>query len=105
VTDPQGVGLLLNMLPGMGWMDVVEQVLFATLGLAALSSACQGFAITAMKALERWLMAVAGLLMVFPAILEAMVADAIPAPHWVGFALAGVLLGLQYARRGRMRTA
>jgi TRAP transporter 4TM/12TM fusion protein len=102
VTDPQGVGLLLNMLPGMDWMDVVEQVLFATLGLAALSSACQGYAITAMKALERWLMAMAGLLMVFPAILEAIAADAIPAPHWVGFALGGVLLGLQYARRGRV---
>jgi TRAP transporter 4TM/12TM fusion protein len=105
VTDPQGVGLLLNMLPGMTWMDVAEQVMFATLGLAALSAACQGYAITLMNALERWLMALAGLLMVFPAIIEVVVADAIPAPHWVGFALAGVLLGLQYARRGRLRPA
>ncbi|MEI6161895.1 MAG: TRAP transporter fused permease subunit [Roseococcus sp.] len=105
VTDPQGVGLLLNMLPGMSWVDVAQQVLFATLGLAALSSACQGYAITAMNAAERWAMALAGLLMVFPAIIEAIAADSIPAPHWVGFALGGVLLGVQYARRERMQPA
>lgn len=105
VTDPQGVGLLLNMLPGMDWMDVVEQVFFATLGLAALSSACQGFAITVMNAVERWLMALAGLLMVFPAIIEVVAKDAIPAPHWVGLAGGLALLVVQYARRGRMRVA
>jgi TRAP-type uncharacterized transport system fused permease subunit len=105
VTDPQGVGLLLNMLPGMDWMDVVEQVFFATLGLAALSAACQGYAITVMNAAERWLMALGGLLMVFPAIVEVMVADAIPAPHWVGLAIGGVLLGVQWARRGRLQAA
>ncbi|MBS7791216.1 TRAP transporter fused permease subunit [Roseococcus sp. SDR] len=105
VTDPQGVGLLLNMLPGMDWMDVVEQVFFATLGLAALSSACQGYAITAMNAVERWLMALGGLLMVFPAIIEVVVADAIPAPHWVGLAIGAVLLGVQWARRGRLQAA
>ncbi|WP_431303899.1 TRAP transporter permease [Sediminicoccus sp. BL-A-41-H5] len=105
VTDPQGVGLLLNMLPGMDWMDVVEQVFFATLGLAALSAACQGYAITVMNAAERWLMALGGLLMVFPAIVEVMVADAIPAPHWVGLAIGGVLLGVQWARRRRLQAA
>jgi hypothetical protein len=50
-------------------------------------------------------MALAGLLMVFPAIIEVVVADAIPAPHWVGLAMTGVLLGWQYARRGRLRPA
>jgi TRAP transporter 4TM/12TM fusion protein len=105
VTDPQGVGLLLNMLPGMDWMDVVEQVFFATLGLAALSAACQGYAITVMNAVERWVMALGGLLMVFPAIIEVIVADAIPAPHWVGLGIGVVLLGVQWARRGRLQTA
>ncbi|WPB85505.1 TRAP transporter permease [Sediminicoccus rosea] len=105
VTDPQGVGLLLNMLPGMDWMDVVEQVFFATLGLAALSAACQGYAITVMNAVERWVMALGGLLMVFPAIIEVIVADAIPAPHWVGLGIGMVLLGVQWARRGRLQTA
>lgn len=105
VTDPQGVGLLLNMLPGMDWMDVVEQVFFATLGLAALSAACQGYAITVMNTLERWVMALGGLLMVFPAIIEVVAADAIPAPHWVGLGIGVVLLGVQWARRGRLQTA
>jgi TRAP transporter 4TM/12TM fusion protein len=105
VTDPQGVGLLLNMLPGMDWMDVVEQVFFATLGLAALSSACQGFAITAMNAVERWLMALGGVLMVFPAIMQVMVGDAIPAPPWVGLGIGVLLLAVQWARRGRLQAA
>jgi len=38
--------------------------------------------------------------MVFPAIVEAVAADAIPAPHWVGLALALALTGLQWVRRG-----
>jgi TRAP-type uncharacterized transport system fused permease subunit len=105
VTDPEGVGLLLNMLPGMDWMDVVEQVFFATVGLAALSAACQGYALTAMNALERWLMALGGLLMVFPAIVEVVVADSIPAPHAVGLGLGAILLAVQWMRRGRLQRA
>ncbi len=105
VTDPHGVGLLLNMLPGMDWTDVVVQVFFATVGLAALSAACQGYAITTMNAVERWLMGLAGLLMVFPAIMEAIAADSIPAPNVVGLATACVLLVLQWVRRGRLRPA
>ena len=101
VTDPQGVGLLLNMLPGMTWMDVAWQVMFATLGLAALAASTQGFAIIRMPAWERWLMAMSGLLMVFPAILEAVAADSVPAPHWLGLALGALLLAGQFARRRR----
>jgi len=99
VTDPQGVGLLLNFLPGMTWVDVAWQVMLATLGLAALAAACQGFAIRAMASWERWLMALAGLLMVFPAIVEAVAQDAIPAPHWVGLGLGALLLVAQWVRR------
>ncbi|MDB5414136.1 MAG: C4-dicarboxylate transporter permease [Rubritepida sp.] len=102
VTDPQGVGLLLNMLPGMVWTDVVWQVVLATLGLAALSSACQGYAITAMNGFERWAMALAGLLMVFPAILQAAASGNLPAPHWIGLAMGAGLLGLQTMRRRRV---
>lgn len=101
VTDPQGVGLLLNMVPGMVWTDVVLQVVFATFGLAALSSACQGFAINAMGAMERWAMAVAGLLMVFPAIIQVVAAGSLPAAHWIGMGIGALLLGLQYLRRQR----
>ncbi|WP_207536616.1 TRAP transporter permease [Sabulicella rubraurantiaca] len=105
VTDPHGVGLLLNLVEGMSWIDVFWQVFFATLGLAGLASACQGFAITAMGTLERWAMALAGLLMVFPAILEAVARDIIPAPHWVGLGLGVLLLAGQLMRRRRIAPA
>jgi TRAP transporter 4TM/12TM fusion protein len=105
VTDPQGVGLLLNFVGDMTWVDVAWQVFFATLGLAALASACQGFAVGAMAGWQRWTMALAGVLMVFPAILEALTADLIPAPHWVGLALAVALLLLQMARQRRLSAA
>ncbi len=99
VTDPQGVGLLLNFVPGMTWVDVAMQVVFATLGLAALAAATQGYALGLLAAWERWLMGLAGLLMVFPAIIEAVAQDTIPAPHWVGLGLAVLLLVVQAARR------
>jgi TRAP transporter 4TM/12TM fusion protein len=101
VTDPQGVGLLLNFVPGMTWADVAWQVLLSTLGLAALACATQGYGLRLMAAWERWLMALAGLLMVFPAIVEAVVADSIPAPHWVGLALGSALIAWQVAGRAR----
>ncbi|MBY0338361.1 MAG: TRAP transporter fused permease subunit [Acetobacteraceae bacterium] len=99
VTDPQGVGLLLNFVGDMTWVDVAYQVAFSTLGLAALACATQGYGMRVMAAWERWLMALGGLLMVFPAIIEAVAADSIPAPHWVGLAVAAALLALQWVRR------
>lgn len=102
VTDPQGVGLLLNFVPGMTWVDVVMQVVFATLGLAALAAATQGYGLGILAAWERWLMALAGLLMVFPAVIEAVARDAVPAPHWLGMGLAALLLGAQALRRRRL---
>ncbi|MCW8084350.1 TRAP transporter permease [Sabulicella glaciei] len=105
VTDPQGVGLLLNFVGDMTWVDVFWQIFFATLGLAGLASACQGFAITAMGTLERWMMGLAGLLMVFPAVLEAVTWDSIPAPHWLGLGLGILLLVGQVMRRRRTAAA
>jgi TRAP transporter 4TM/12TM fusion protein len=101
VTDPQGVGLLLNFTGDMGWGDVAWQVLFSTLGLAALAAATQGYALRLMAGWERWLMALAGLLMVFPAIIEAVAADQIPAPHVVGLVLGAALLAWQAMVRAR----
>lgn len=105
VTDPEGVGLLLNLAPGMTWIDVVWQTVLATLGLAALASACQGFALTAMAAWERWLMALAGVLMVFPAALVALSGDRLPGPHLLGMALGLLLLAFQFTRRRRLSLA
>ena len=94
VTDPEGVGLLLSLTPSMTWLDVAWQILLATLGLAALAAACQGFFLRALNGLERAGFALAGLLLVFPALLEGAM-PWLPAPHWIGMALAAGLLVLQ----------
>ncbi|PZW44807.1 TRAP transporter 4TM/12TM fusion protein [Humitalea rosea] len=89
VTDPEGVALLLSFKPGMGWMDVVWQTVLATVGLAALAAACQGMALRALAVGERLAFTIAGLLLVFPALVE----DYLPVPHLIGFALlAGAIL-------------
>jgi TRAP transporter 4TM/12TM fusion protein len=96
VTDPDGVGLLLAFKPGMTWADVAWQITLAAAGLAALASACQGFARRALAGWERAGFALAGVLMVFPALLEAGFGDAVPAPHWIGIGLGAALLALQW---------
>jgi TRAP transporter 4TM/12TM fusion protein len=100
VTDPEGVGLLLALKPGMGWSDVAAQIAFAAAGLAALAAACQGYARRAMAGRERAGFAIAGLLMVFPALVEAAAGDAVPAPHWIGLALGAALLAWQWRGGG-----
>ena len=103
VTDPEGVGLLLQMRPGMTWVDVAWQVVLATAGLAALAAACQGTLIRLLPMWERALLVLAGLLMIFPASLEALAPGLIPYPHWIGLALVAAVAALQ--ARGRARPA
>jgi TRAP transporter 4TM/12TM fusion protein len=98
VTDPEGVGLLLRLEGGMTWLDVVWQVVLATLGLAALAAACQGWLLRGLAAWERVALAVAGVLIVFPAGLEAVASDLVPYPHIIGIALAAMLVALQLRR-------
>ncbi len=99
VTDPEGVGLLLQMKPGMTWVDVAWQTLLATAGLAALAAACQGWLVRGLAAWERTGLTIAGLLLVFPAIVEGLFDNVLPYPHLVGMALAAVLLALQLRPR------
>jgi TRAP transporter 4TM/12TM fusion protein len=98
VTDPEGVGLLLSFAPGMGWADVAWQFALAAGGLAALAAACQGYARHLLAWWERLGFAIAGLLMVFPALVEAVASDLLPAPHWIGVGL-GIALLLWHGRR------
>ncbi len=99
VTDPEGVGLLVSLRDGMTWLDVVWQVVLATIGLAALASACQGWLLRGLAGWERAALALAGLLMVFPASLEALAPGLLPYPHLIGVALAALLMGLQWRLR------
>jgi TRAP transporter 4TM/12TM fusion protein len=99
VTDPEGVGLLLNFREGMTWLDVAWQFLLAAGGLAALAAAAQGYGRRMLAGWERAGLALAGLLMVFPALVEHVAQDMIPYPHLVGMALAVLLLAIQWPRR------
>jgi TRAP transporter 4TM/12TM fusion protein len=72
VLDPQGIGLLLQIPQGgTGW-DIVLITVRTGLGLAALASAAQGWALRRTTSAERILLLLSGLLLVFPSLLEAL---------------------------------
>jgi TRAP transporter 4TM/12TM fusion protein len=73
VLDPQGLGLLLQLPKGGSWVDVVLITLKAAVGLAALACAAQGWALRRTTLLERTLLTLAGLFLVFPSLLEAVI--------------------------------
>jgi TRAP-type uncharacterized transport system fused permease subunit len=73
VLDPQGIGLLLKVPPGGGWLDIVQIVLETAAGIAALAFAAQGWFLKKSNVLETVLFAFAGVLLVFPSVLDAIV--------------------------------
>jgi TRAP transporter 4TM/12TM fusion protein len=73
VLDPQGVGLLLTIPKGGSWVDIVQISVKAALGLAALAAAAQGWALRKTTMAERVLLVIAGLFLVFPSLLEALI--------------------------------
>ncbi len=77
VLDPQGIGLLLKIPAGSSWVDVVLITLKTATGLAALAAAAQGWALRRTTLAERLLLVLAGLFLVFPSLLEALLEAAI----------------------------
>ncbi len=73
VLDPQGVGLLLKIPAGGSWVDIAMITVKATLGLGALAAAAQGWALRRTTTAERVLLILAGLFLVFPSLLEALI--------------------------------
>ncbi|MDT3683920.1 MAG: TRAP transporter fused permease subunit [Pseudorhodoplanes sp.] len=72
VLDPQGLGLLLKLPAGGSWVDIAMITVKTALGLAALAAAAQGWALRRATPVERGLLVLAGLLLVFPSLLEAL---------------------------------
>ena len=70
VLDPQGIGLLLKVPPGGTWFDIVEIFLESAAGIAMLAFAAQGWFLKKNTVLETVLFAIAGLFLVFPAVLS-----------------------------------
>src|SRR6476661_6233950 len=96
VLDPLGVGLLMKIpKDGSAW-DIVLITAKAAAGLAALACAAQNWALRQNTLAERLLWLLAGLLLVFPSLIEA-VAETIsgydvPHPAPFGLAIAAALL-------------
>jgi TRAP transporter 4TM/12TM fusion protein len=73
VLDPQGVGLLLNIPKGGSWVDIIEITVKTTLGVLALAAVAQNWALRQTTPLERVLLLLSGLLLVFPSLIEALI--------------------------------
>lgn len=74
VVDPLGVGLLLHVPEGRSWMDVVEITLTTSAGIVALAFALQGWMFKRSNAIETALFWTAGFLLVFPMLVDALIA-------------------------------
>jgi TRAP transporter 4TM/12TM fusion protein len=97
VLDPQGVGLLMKIPNGGSVFDIVLITAKTAAGLAALAAAAQNWALRQNTQSERILWLLAGLLLVFPSLLEAVAEEITgydvpyPAPFGVAIGLAVLL--------------
>jgi TRAP-type uncharacterized transport system fused permease subunit len=108
VLDVQGPALLLQFPKGLGWLDAVEVTLKTAAGIAFLGVAAQGWLFRRSNIIETVLFTVAGLLLVFPLLIQGMVSSStgfkLPFTTVIGVALAIGAAALQKAR-GRVAVA
>ncbi|MBZ0141735.1 MAG: TRAP transporter fused permease subunit [Pseudorhodoplanes sp.] len=93
VLDPQGIGLLLKIPANGSVVDIVLITLKAAFGLAFLAAAAQGWALRRATAVERIWLVLAGLLLVFPSLIEAGV-EALIGRDIAYTATAGLVIGI-----------
>jgi TRAP transporter 4TM/12TM fusion protein len=100
VLDPQGVGLLMKIPQDGSIWDIVLVTTKTAAGLGALAAAAQDWALRQNTPIERALWLIAGLLLVFPSLLEGMAETLsgydVPHPAPLGLAIAVLLLVKQY---------
>ncbi|HTS41843.1 MAG TPA: TRAP transporter fused permease subunit [Xanthobacteraceae bacterium] len=96
VLDPIGVGLLMKIPNGGSWVDILLITAITAAGLAALSAAAQSWALRRNTTLENALFLLAGLLLVFPSLIEALAEKMtgldVPYPAPFGLAIGVALL-------------
>jgi TRAP transporter 4TM/12TM fusion protein len=99
VLDPSGLGLLLmgstKALAGADWGSIALVTFTAAVGIMALCGGFQGWLLRRTAAYERWMLIVAGVMLVYPKTLF----DA------AGFSLVGVVLLLQWFRKPLPQTS
>jgi TRAP transporter 4TM/12TM fusion protein len=100
VLDPQGVGLLMSIPKGGSVWDIVLITAKTAAGLGCLAAAAQNWALRQNTRVEQGLWLLAGLLLVFPSLIEAMAewmsGYDVPHPAPLGLAIAAALLLKQY---------
>ena len=108
VMDPDGAGLLLKIPKGGSVWDIVYITVTTAIGIAALASCAQGWLFGRTTPIERFLLLLGGLLMVFSTLMEALYELATPWHlHYtdgLGIVVILIAVGLQWMRRQR-RTA
>jgi len=96
VLDPNGVGLLLKIPNDGSIYDIIWVTLKTAVGLAALSAATQNWALRQNTRVEQVLWTFAGLLLVFPSLIEGMAESIsgydVPHPAPLGFVIGALLL-------------
>jgi TRAP transporter 4TM/12TM fusion protein len=96
VLDPQGVGLLMKIPNGGSVWDIILVTAKTAAGLGALAAAAQNWGLRQNTLAERLLWLLAGLLLVFPSLLEAMAEQIsgydVPHPAPLGLVIAVALL-------------
>jgi TRAP transporter 4TM/12TM fusion protein len=103
VLDPMGVGLLMKIPAGGSVADIFIITLKTAAGLAALAAGAQGWALRKTTTAERVLLIVAGLLLVFPSLIEAAAEQIsgydVPQPAPFGLAIMALVVAMQWMTR------
>ena len=94
VLDPAGAGLLLmgsfKKLALAPWGEIAVVSVTAMIGIAALAAGVQGWLFKKTNSLERWLLIIAGLALVYPK----------PLLDYIGIALIVIVMVMQKLRKG-----
>jgi TRAP transporter 4TM/12TM fusion protein len=102
VLVPDGIGLLLKVPKDGTWVDIVWITFVTAAGLAALAAAAQRWALRRVTGLERTVLILSGLLLVFPSLFRGILGTLtdldIPYPAPFGLALGAAVLLWQWLR-------
>jgi TRAP-type uncharacterized transport system fused permease subunit len=105
VLDPQGIGLLLKIPKDGSVIDIIEITLKAGLGIMALAASTQGWLLRRTTGVERGLLLLAGVLLVFPSLMEALaeriIGRDIEYTATLGIAIGLIVIALQWFGRPR----
>ncbi|RAI43946.1 C4-dicarboxylate ABC transporter permease [Rhodoplanes roseus] len=103
ILDPMGVGLLMAVPKNGTWIDIALITLKTAVGLGALAVAAQNWGFRRCTTVERVGWTLAGLLLVFPSLLEPasewLLGIDVPQPAWFGLVLVVVLAAWQIRTR------